>query len=50
MISADGPDSVIAVLGHALLREDAGFHMFQVFEAGCASMAISGADLRETKS
>ena len=34
MISADGPDSVIAVLGHALLREDAGFHMFQVFEAG----------------
>lgn len=34
MFSQDGPDSVIAVLGHALLREDAGFHMFQVFEAG----------------
>ena len=34
MISTSGPSEVIAVLGHALLREDAGFHMFQVYEAG----------------
>ncbi len=34
MIGAGGPNAVIATLGHALLREDAGFHMFQVFEAG----------------
>ena len=27
-------DEVIAVLGHALLREDADFHEFQIFEAG----------------
>ena len=26
--------AVIAALGHALLREDAGFHWFQVYEAG----------------
>ena len=26
--------AVIATLGHALLREDAGFHWFQVYEAG----------------
>ena len=28
------PDRLIATLGHALLREDAGFHCFQMFEAG----------------
>lgn len=33
--SADGREAeVIATLGHALLREDAGFHSYQVFEAG----------------
>ena len=26
---------IIATLGHALLREDASFHMFQMYEAGC---------------
>jgi hypothetical protein len=26
-------DEVITTLGHALLREDAGFHMFQIYEA-----------------
>jgi hypothetical protein len=28
------PDSIIAALAHALLREDAGFHAYQIFEAG----------------
>ena len=28
------PAGIIATLGHALLREDAGFHMFQMYEAG----------------
>ena len=28
------PARLIATLGHALLREDAGFHCFQMFEAG----------------
>jgi hypothetical protein len=26
-------DEAIALLGHALLREDAGFHQFQIYEA-----------------
>ncbi|MBM3140409.1 MAG: Rieske (2Fe-2S) protein [Chloroflexi bacterium] len=33
MLAAGRHDEVIATLGHALLREDAGFHMFQIFEA-----------------
>ena len=34
-MASDGREAdVIRVLGHALLREDAGFHMFQVYEAG----------------
>ena len=28
------PAGIVATLGHALLREDAGFHMFQMYEAG----------------
>ncbi len=28
------PESIIATLAHALLREDAGFHAYQIFEAG----------------
>jgi nitrite reductase/ring-hydroxylating ferredoxin subunit len=28
------PRGIVAALGHALLREDAGFHAFQMFEAG----------------
>ncbi|PYR48310.1 MAG: hypothetical protein DMF89_16255 [Acidobacteria bacterium] len=27
-------DQVVTALGHALLREDAGFHQFQIYEAG----------------
>jgi hypothetical protein len=33
MLSAGRPDEVIHTLGHALLREDAGFHQFQIYEA-----------------
>lgn len=33
MIAAERADEVVAVLGHALLREDAGFHSFQMYEA-----------------
>jgi hypothetical protein len=33
MLSGGGQDEVIRLLGHALLREDAGFHMFQIYEA-----------------
>jgi hypothetical protein len=28
------PDLIISALAHALLREDAGFHAFQMFDAG----------------
>jgi hypothetical protein len=34
MLVAGDRDAVIRLLGHALLREDAGFHSFQVYEAG----------------
>ena len=34
-IVSDGREGeAVRVMGHALLREDAGFHMFQVYEAG----------------
>ncbi len=33
MVAAGRQSEVIGTLGHALLREDAGFHMFQAFEA-----------------
>ena len=33
MIAAGRAEQVVAVLGHALLREDAGFHSFQMYEA-----------------
>ena len=32
-LAAGRHDELIATLGHALLREDAGFHMFQIYEA-----------------
>ncbi|MDA1003487.1 MAG: Rieske (2Fe-2S) protein, partial [Chloroflexi bacterium] len=32
-VAAGRHDELISTLGHALLREDAGFHMFQIFEA-----------------
>ena len=34
MIAMGRQEEVIRTLGHALLREDAGFHQFQIFEAG----------------
>jgi hypothetical protein len=33
LLAQDRHDEVIRTLGHALLREDAGFHMFQIYEA-----------------
>ena len=33
MIAGGEEDRVLATLGHALLREDAGFHQFQIYEA-----------------
>ena len=33
MVAAGKQDEVIRVMGHGLLREDAGFHMFQAYEA-----------------
>jgi hypothetical protein len=34
MCAAGKPDGVVSTLGHALLREDADFHEFQIYEAG----------------
>ena len=34
MIAHGREEEVVRVLGHTLLREDAGFHMFQIYEAG----------------
>jgi hypothetical protein len=33
LLSEDRHEEVIRTLGHALLREDAGFHMYQIYEA-----------------
>jgi hypothetical protein len=33
MLAGGAHEDVIRLLGHALLREDAGFHMFQIYEA-----------------
>jgi hypothetical protein len=33
MLKAGDQTALIETLGHALLREDAGFHEFQIFEA-----------------
>ena len=34
MIGDRREEEVVRILGHALLREDAGFHMFQIYDAG----------------
>jgi hypothetical protein len=34
LVVAGRQDEIIHTLGHALLREDAGFHQFQIYEAG----------------
>jgi hypothetical protein len=36
------PDALIATLAHALLREDAGFHAYQMLEAGVRQFAVWG--------
>ena len=33
MLAGGGQDEVIELLGQAMLREDAGFHSFQIYEA-----------------
>ena len=33
-LDADKQEEVVRTLGHALLREDSGFHQFQIYEAG----------------
>jgi hypothetical protein len=33
MLAEGRHDEVVKTLGHALLREDAGFHQFQIYEA-----------------
>ncbi|HBJ32481.1 MAG TPA: nitrite reductase, partial [Dehalococcoidia bacterium] len=34
LTGAENPEGVLATLGHAMLREDSGFHMFQIVDAG----------------
>ena len=41
MLAANQADEVIATLGRALLREDAGFHSFQVYEAAVRQFRLS---------
>jgi len=44
---ADDPDVLWRTLGHALLREDAGFHTLQSYEAARAQFrAAAGSDSR----
>jgi nitrite reductase/ring-hydroxylating ferredoxin subunit len=46
LLAARRHDEVVKTLGHALLREDAGFHHFQIFEAGVRQFRrFSGTDL-----
>ena len=39
MLAEGHEDEVLATLGHAMLREDAGFHQFQIFEAAARQYA-----------
>lgn len=34
LTGGERPETVLAALGHAMLREDSGFHMFQIVDAG----------------
>ncbi len=36
------PQALIATLAHAVLREDAGFHAYQMLEAGVRQFAVWG--------
>lgn len=36
------PEALIATLAHAVLREDAGFHVYQMLEAGVRQFAAWG--------
>ena len=38
------PNLIIPALAHALLREDAGFHAIQMFEAGCVSSTMGNTE------
>ena len=42
------PQTMIATLAHAVLREDAGFHAYQMLEAGVRQVAVWG-DTDETR-
>jgi nitrite reductase/ring-hydroxylating ferredoxin subunit len=44
LILGHPPQSLIATLAHALLREDAGFHAYQMLEAGLRQFREWGAD------
>jgi hypothetical protein len=43
LILGHPPESLIATLAHALLREDAGFHAYQMLEAGVRQFREWGA-------
>jgi hypothetical protein len=43
LILGRAPESLIATLAHALLREDAGFHAYQMLEAGVRQFREWGA-------
>jgi nitrite reductase/ring-hydroxylating ferredoxin subunit len=43
LILGHPPESLVATLGHALLREDAGFHAYQMLEAGVRQFREWGA-------
>ena len=42
MTLGHSPQGLIATLAHATLREDAGFHAFQMLEAGVRQFRLSG--------
>ena len=43
MLAEGRHEEVVQTLGHALLREDSGFHQFQIYEPDCASTIASRA-------
>ena len=40
MLATRPRKEVLEILGHALLREDSGFHQFQIYEASCAQAGV----------
>jgi nitrite reductase/ring-hydroxylating ferredoxin subunit len=46
LLAAGRQEEVVSALGHAMLREDAGFHQFQIYEAGLRQFTrFKGSDL-----